>query len=91
VLSRSIAILERIVAEDVGDLGADHRAKAIVQQRPGCVLARGTAAEIAAADKDVAACGVRLIECEVRAWYARGIVAPVIEEMRAQSLAGGGA
>ena len=37
---RQQAILQRVVAEDIGDLGADHRAKAVIQQRPRRVLAR---------------------------------------------------
>jgi hypothetical protein len=42
------AVLQRVVAEDVGDLGADDRAEAVIQQCPGRVFARGAAAEIAA-------------------------------------------
>ena len=41
-------VLQRVVAEDVGELGADHGAEAVVEQRPRRVLARRAAAEVVA-------------------------------------------
>ena len=41
-------VLQGIAAEDVGDLGADDGANSVVDQRPGRMLARGAAAEVAA-------------------------------------------
>src|SRR5690606_28448510 len=52
---REQAVLERVVAEDVGDLAADHGAQAEVAQGPGCVLARRAATEIAPRQQDLAA------------------------------------
>ena len=45
------AVLQGIAAKDVGDFRADDGAKAEVQQRPRCMLARGAAAEVAAGDQ----------------------------------------
>src|SRR5436190_6836275 len=45
---RKQAVLEAVVEEDVGERGCDHAAKAVVQQRPRRMLARGAAAEILA-------------------------------------------
>src|SRR5579871_6806321 len=86
---RHQSILQRIVTEDVGDLGADDRAKAIVEQCPGRMLARRAAAEVAAADEDLSAPGRRIVEYEVLPWAAGRVIAPIIEQVLAQSLARG--
>ena len=45
---RQQRILQRVLLEDVGEAGADHRAEAALRQRPRSVLARTAAAEIVA-------------------------------------------
>ena len=50
---REQAVLQRVVAEDVRDLGAEHRAQAEIEQRPRRVLAGGAAAEVASGDEDI--------------------------------------
>src|SRR5690606_19194882 len=81
------AVLQRIAAEDVGDLAADHRAQAEVEQRPRRVLARGAAAEVAAGDQDLRV-GV-LLAVEREAGVRRSVrqAAPVVERVPAEALA----
>ncbi len=64
---------------------------AVVRQRPGRVLARGAAAEVAARDEDRAALRFGLVQREVRAGLAVGVVAPLGEEVLAEAFARGGA
>lgn len=87
---REQAVVERVVAEDVGDLAGDHRGDAVVEQRPRCVLARGTAAEVAPGDEDRAAARLALVEREGGVVAAIGEVAPVVEAVTAQARARGG-
>src|SRR4030095_16698582 len=75
----------RVVAEDVGDLGADDGAEAVVQQRPRRMLARGAAAKIAAGHQNGAACSLWSIEREVGLRRAVRVVAPVCESLSAQA------
>ena len=82
---RQQAVLERVAAEDVGDLGADHGVEAEVQQRPGRVLARGAAAEVAAGDEDRAARGLGLFSTKSGFGAAVGVVAPVGEQPACQA------
>src|SRR5690606_12865130 len=42
---RENAVLEAVIVEDVGEAGGDHAAYAEIEQRPGRVFARGSAAE----------------------------------------------
>jgi len=58
---RQEAVLQGIAAEDVGDLRADDGAKAIIEERPGRMLARGAAAEVAARDEDAAIAAAALL------------------------------
>src|SRR5690606_14923616 len=81
------AVLQRVAAEDVGDLAADDRAQAQVEQRPRRVLARGTAAEVAAGDQDLRALVSRAVERKVRVRRTIRQCAPVVERVPAQSLA----
>src|SRR3974390_2550861 len=78
---RQQTVLERVGAEDVCDLTADHRPKAIVQQRPGRVLARGTATEVSTAYQHRAAGRPRAIERKFCLGSAVRAVAPVGEEL----------
>lgn len=73
------AVLERVVAEDVGDAGGDHRADAVVVQRPGRVFARRAAAEVAAGGEDAGAAQFGAMQGEVGALVAFGVEAPVGE------------
>src|SRR5690606_22978727 len=81
-------VLEAVVVEDVGEARPDDGADAVVEQRPGSVLARAAAAEIVAYQQDLRAPVARLIEHEVRvrpalavvhAGLARIEVAPAVE------------
>ena len=60
------AVLQGVAAEDIGDLGAQHRTESVVQQRPRRMFARGTAAEIAAGDQYFAALRLRLCSRRIR-------------------------
>ena len=62
-------------------------AEAVVEQRPGRVLARGAAAEVAAGDQHLAARGRGLVQHEVGLRRAVGVVAPVGEQRAAEALA----
>ena len=90
-LDRQQPVLERIVAEDVGDLGADHGAKAKIEQRPGRVLARRAAAEITAGDQYRAAGGLRAIQRKLGLDRAIGTEAPVRKQLPTKSVPRGGA
>ena len=79
---RQQAVLQRVAAEDVGDLAADHRAQAEVEQGPRRMLARGAAAEVAARDEDLRAVVVRAVEREPRVRRAVGQLPPVVERVR---------
>src|SRR6185369_5988399 len=50
--NREQAVLQRVAAEDVGDLARQHGAEPEISQRPRRVFARGAAAEVAASDED---------------------------------------
>src|SRR5260221_4339235 len=69
---RQHAVLEAVGEEDVAERWRDHTAKAVVDQRPGRVLARGAAAEVLAPEKDRRALVARLIEHELRVLAPRG-------------------
>src|SRR5580658_2026839 len=84
------SVLQRIVAEDIGDLGADDGVDAVVQQRPGGVFTRGAATEVAARDQHLAAASRALVEDEVGFRRAVGRVAPVGKQLLTQSVARGG-
>jgi len=86
---RQEAVLQGIAAEDVGDLRADDGAKAIIEERPGRMLARGAAAEVAARDEDAAIAGGGAVEDEVLLRRAFRVIAPVGEEVLAQAIPSG--
>jgi hypothetical protein len=73
-------VLQRIVAEDIGEGGANHGAEAMIQQRPGRVLARRAAAKVATHDQDLRAAIGRLVEHEARIGRALRGVAPAGKE-----------
>ena len=62
---RQQAVLEAVVVEDVGVRRRDHRAEAVVGERPRRVLARAAAAEVAAREQDRRALVARLVQHEV--------------------------
>ena len=76
---------ERVAAEDVGERRRDHRADAVVLERPHRVLARRAAAEVAPGHQHRAAAVRVLVEHEVRALGAAVVVAPGVEEERAEA------
>src|SRR6202453_2586762 len=51
---RQEPVLQRIVAEDIRDLGADHGPNPVIHERPGRMFTRGAAAEIADGDQHLA-------------------------------------
>ena len=82
---RKKPVPERVVAEDVRELGAHHRAEAEAEQRPRRVLARRAAAEVAVRPRAAArALRLRTIEHELRTRRAARVVAPVGEEIVAE-------
>src|SRR6185295_3897702 len=60
-------VLQRVAAEDIGELGAHDGAKAVVRQRPRSMLARGSASEVTPGCEDRAAPRGWLVEYEIRA------------------------
>src|SRR5262245_21021454 len=50
---RQETVLQRIVLENLAERRRDHRAKAVIAQRPGRVLARRADAEVAAGKQDL--------------------------------------
>src|SRR5207245_340169 len=78
---RQEAVLERVVAEDVGEGGCDRRLEAEVSERPHRVLARGAASEVGPRNQDRRALETRLVEhvALVR------LIAPVEEEPLAKA------
>src|ERR1700730_6927550 len=83
---RQEAVLQRVVAEDVGEGGRDHRLEAEVGKRPHRVLARAAASEVGPGDQDRGAFEARLVEhvALVR------LIAPVVKEPLAQAAANHG-
>src|SRR5574337_956750 len=91
---RQHAVLEAVVEEDVGIARRDQRAKAVLLQRPGRVLAARPAAEVLAREQDRRALVARLVQHEVGVRAARGRVhaglavvqvAPLVEQVRAEA------
>ncbi len=81
---RQDAVLEAVVVEDVAERGRDHAADAEIEQRPGRVLARGTAAEVVVGDEDLGLAIGRLVQHEIRVLAAVVTIAPLREQARAQ-------
>jgi hypothetical protein len=93
---RQKTVLEAVIEEDVGKTGGDHRAQAVVVQRPDRVLTRGPAAEVFPRQQDLGAPVLRLVEDEVRVGAAarhrhveitRVEIAPVVEQVLAKASA----
>src|SRR5574337_987454 len=93
-VDRQPAVLEAVVEEDVGIARRDQRAKAVLLQRPGRVLAARPAAEVLAREQDRRALVARLVQHEVGVRAARGRVhaglavvqvAPLVEQVRAEA------
>src|SRR5271168_1473614 len=83
------AVLQRIDAKNIGDLSADDGANAEIQERPGSMLARGSAAEIPAGDQDLRAARLGPIQNEIRVRAAVAAVTPIGKQLLAQSFLGG--
>src|SRR5258708_8648189 len=66
------AVLEAVVVENIGITRRDQRTEAKVVQRPGCVLARGAAAEILARKQNLRALVARLVQDEIGIWLPSG-------------------
>ena len=77
--------LDGVAAEDVAEPGRDHRAEAVVEQRPDRVLARGPGAEVPARDEDRRPLVARLVQHERRV-LAPGGEQPVVEPVRVTRL-----
>ncbi len=67
---RQETILERVITKNIGDFGTDHGANPEIEQRPGCVFTRRSAAEIIARNEDFAAGHTGLIERKFGDWFA---------------------
>ena len=93
---RQQAVLVAVVEEDVGVRRRDQRPEAVVGQRPGRVLARAAAAEVAPREQDRRALVARLVEHELRVQRPLRVVhpglaaievAPFVEQVRAEARA----
>src|SRR5689334_4625438 len=62
---RDEAVLEGVVAEDVGDARRHHRLEPVVDEGPRRVLAGRAAAEVVAGDEDAGALRLRAVQDEV--------------------------
>ena len=63
---RQQSVLETVIEENVGERRRDDRPESVVAERPGSVLARAAATEIAPCEKDLRALIARLVQREVR-------------------------
>src|SRR5690242_12337032 len=82
---RQQAVLEGVIAKNLGDLATDHGAKTKIQQRPRRMLARGTAAEVAARNQYRTTARFRLIQNEIGFDVALRVVAPIGKRVLAQA------
>ena len=80
---RQNAVLETVIEEDIGKIRRDHATDAEIQQRPGRVLARRSAAEILMRDQDLGLPIRLLIEHELRP-LRPSVVAQRIEQVDAE-------
>src|SRR5271157_1587964 len=87
---RQQRILERVLLEDIGERGADHRAKSELRQRPRSMLARAAAAEIVARQQHLRALPARLVQDEIGIGVPLGVVPPVVEKLLVQPQLGSG-
>src|SRR5208282_3714282 len=71
-LHRQNAVLETVVVKNIAERGRDHARDAEILERPGRVLARRAAAEIAASDQDLCLAISRLVEHKI------GVLAAVV-------------
>src|SRR5438105_4784517 len=77
---RQKAVLERVDEEDVGGRRRNYTAKAVIDERPGRMLARGAAAEILPGEQDRRVAISRLVQHELRV-----LLPPVGEEALAEA------
>jgi hypothetical protein len=82
---RQDPVLEAVVVENVGEACRDHAANAEIEEGPGCVLARGAAAEIVAGDQNLGIAIGRLVEDEIRVLAAVVVVAHLREQALAEA------
>src|SRR5207247_8116243 len=71
---RQQPVLEAVVEEDIGKGRRDERAKAVIEQCPGRVLARASAAEVASREQYLGTLVTRLVQREVRVEPALRVV-----------------
>src|SRR5208283_444837 len=83
------SVLQGIGAKNIGDFAADDGAKTEIEERPGSMLARGSAAEITASHQNLRAARLRPVQNEIRIRRAVFAVAPIGKQMLAQALLGG--
>ncbi|KFY08985.1 hypothetical protein V492_05728 [Pseudogymnoascus sp. VKM F-4246] len=80
------AVLEGVVEEDISKGGRDNGLDAEIEERPGGVLARGSAPKVLARhDEDLGVAVGRAVEHEVGVLDAGGEVAPGVEERAAEA------
>src|SRR5204863_9337595 len=77
---REKAVLERVDEEDVGVRRRNYAAEAVIDERPGRMLARGAAAEILPGEQDRRVAISRLVQHELRV-----LLPPVGEEALAEA------
>ena len=79
------AVLQAVGAEDVGELGADDGLESEILQRPGRMFTRRPATDVAAGDENRGAFRFGTVQHEIGLRIAGGVVAPVGEQMFAES------
>ena len=87
--NRQQAVVQGVVAEDVGEEARHHDPETVVGDGPGGVLARTAAPEVAPGDENLSPV-TGVVQRERRDLRARSIVTPVAEKVVAESLALGG-
>ena len=68
------AVLAGVGVEDIGEAGRDDHAKSVIVERPGCMLARRSAAEVFAGDENLRALVAGVVDLEVR------VLTPVVKK-----------
>src|ERR1700722_771073 len=79
--NREQRILERVLAENIREGSAQHRAESELRERPRGVFPRAAAAEVIARQQDLRALYAGLIEDEIGLRIALRIVAPIVKQL----------
>src|SRR5271165_5501412 len=83
--NRQQTVLQRIALEDVREGSADDSSESVLEQRPGSMLTGTAAAEVIAREQNLRPFGPRLVEDEILFRTPVSLIAPVEEELIAES------